>query len=448
MSGPPRSDLLGLAERLVNLGRSSGADEVEVGIGDGYEFSVDVRMGAIENLVEAGSKFVGIKVIKDKKTAFATSSDFSDEMLRALIKNAVKRAELSSRDEFSGLPALSSTGVDARTLSLFDPEVVELDSQTKVRLALETERIALADRRISNSHGASFTTSEVKSVLAASNGFLGEYEKTYCSLSVGLQAGETDSLVEDFWFSSQTHFKDLETPDEIARTAVKRTVRQLGPRKIKTQKVPVVFDPLMTSGLLGFLFACISGVAVYQKATFLLDKLGERIGNDTMTVIDDGLLPGKLGSSPFDSEGVPTRKTVVVDGGVLKNYLCNTYAARKLKLQSTGNADGNSVSPNNFYMAPGAHTPDEIIRSCDRGLLLIRTLGHGLNPVTGDISRGAFGLWIENGEIAYPVSEITISGNLGRLLNDVEMVGNDLEFRGSICGPTIKVAEMTVAGSD
>lgn len=448
MSRTPRSDLLILAERLVRYGRSNGADEIEVGIGDGYEFSVDVRLGAIENLVEAGSRFVGLKVIKGKKTAFATSSDFSDEMLHRLIKNAVKRAELANRDEFAGLPALSTTGSIAPTLDLFDPEVARLDSQTKVRLALETERIALADRRITNSHGASFVTSEVKSILAASNGFLGEYEKTYCSLSVGLQAGETDSLVEDFWFSSQTHFKDLETPEKIARTAVERTVRQLRPRKVKTQNVPVVFDPLMTSGLLAFLFACISGVAIYQKASFLLDKLGRRIANDRITVIDDGLMPGKLGSSPFDSEGVPTQRTPVVNKGILENYLCNTYAARKLKLQSTGNADGNVVSPNNFYLAPGSQTPAQIIASCDPGLLLIRTLGHGLNPVTGDISRGAFGLWIEKGEIAYPVSEITISGNLGRLLKDVEMVGSDLKFRGSICGPTIKVAEMTVAGSD
>jgi PmbA protein len=322
-----------------------------------------------------------------------------------------------------------------------------LDSKTKIRLALETERIALADKRISNSHGAGLTTSEVRSILANSNGFLGEYEKTYCSLSVGLQAGETDDLVEDFWFSSQTHFKDLETPEQIAKTAVERTVRQLHPRKIKTQKVPVIFEPLMTSGLLGFLFACLSGVAIYQKASFLLDKKGERIGNDKITVIDDGLLPGKLGSGPFDSEGVPSQRTVVIDKGILENYLCNVYAARKLNLQSTGNADGNSVSPNNFYLESGDRTPAEMIASCDQGLLLIRTLGHGLNSVTGDISKGAFGLWIEKGEIAYPVSEITISGNLGNLLNDVEMVGTDLEFRGSVCGPTIKVGELLIAGS-
>jgi len=443
----PTDELQALAERLVAFGRSCGADEIEVGIGDGEEFSLDVRMGDIENLVEAGSRSMGLRVIKDGKTAFASSSDLAPETLEHLVRNAVKRAELSSFDPFAGLPELSSRRIDPKSLDLYDPEVSELNDIIKIDLALEAERVALADKRITNSYGASFGTHEIRSVLASSNGFSGDFRKTYCSLSLGLQAGETDDLVEDFWFSSETHFRDLETPEQVGRKAVERTVRQLHPRKIKTQRVPVIFEPLMTSSLLGFLFGCVTGTAIYQKASFLVDKLGQPIANDRITVFDDGLMPGKLGTSPFDAEGVPSQRTVVVEKGVLKNYLCNTYAARKLKLRTTGNSDGGGVSPNNFYLEPGAHSPDEIIRSCAKGLLLIRTLGHGLNPVTGDISRGAFGLWIEKGEIAYPVSEITISGNLGVLLKNVEMVGNDLEFRGSICGPTIKVAEMTVAGA-
>ena len=441
-----RDDLLALAERLVRFGRVCGADEIEVGVGDGTEFSVDVRLGEIENLVEAGSRSMGLRIIKDKKTAFASSSDLDEETLKRLIRNAVRRAELSSRDEFSGLPTLSKRSVDPAPLSIYDPEIERLDSKTKIDLALETERIALADARITNSHGASFVTNDGTAVLASSNGFLGRFQKTYCSLSVGLQAGATDDRVEDFWFSSQTHFKALERPEQIARTAVERTVRQLKPRKIRTQKVPVIFEPMMTSGLLGFLFSCVAGTAIYQKSSFLVGKLGQRIADAAITVVDDGRMPGKLGTSPFDSEGVPTRRTVVVQKGILKTYLCNTYAARKLKLRSTGNADG-GVGPNNFYLEPGPHSPSDIIRSCEKGLVLIRTLGHGLNPVTGDISRGAFGLWIEKGEIAYPVSEVTISGNLGELLKNVEMVGSDLKFRGSICGPTIKVAEMMIAGT-
>jgi len=440
-------DLRQLVERLVELGRRSGADEVEVSVGEGTEFNVDVRLGRVENLVEAGSRVLGLRVIKDKRTAFASSSDLRWPTLARLVRNAVRRAELASRDEFAGLAPLSEARVDPATLDLHDPEIRTLDAATKVRLARETERIARADKRITNSHGASFVTNELWTMLANSNGFRGEYEQTYCGLGVSLQAGGTDNRVEDSWFSSKRRFRDLASPEEIARTAVARTVRQLGPRKIPTARVPVIFEPTQTAWLLGFLFSCISGVAVYQRASFLADRLGQRIGNERVTVIDDALLPGGLGSRPFDSDGLPSGRHVVVENGSLRKFLCNIYAARKLGLPSTGSADGTGVSPANFFLQPGTRTPEEIIASTKRGFLLLRTLGHGLNSITGDISRGAFGLWVEDGEVAFPVSEVTISGNLGELLEGVEDVGNDLEFYGAIAGPTVKVAEMTVAGS-
>jgi PmbA protein len=439
-------ELSSLAENLVAFAKAAGADEVEVTIADGSEFSVDLRLGKIESLVEAGSRHLGIKVIKDMKTTYATSSDLNDGTLKRLIQNAVKRAAYGSHDEYAGLPASMPEKIDISPLKLFDPEIKELDAARKIRLAFETERIALEDKRITNSHGASFVTNGVKTILANSKGFLGSYDQTFCSLSVGLQAGGTDDKVEDYWFSTERFFKDLEPPETIAKKAVERTVRQLNPRKIQTQAVPVIFEPTMTAWLLGFLFSCISGVAIYQKVSFLTDRLGRRIGNEKITVIDDGLMPNKLGSRPFDSEGVPCQKTTVVEKGVLSSYLCNTYAARKLKLGSTGNADGTGVSPNNFYLIPGSVSPQDIISSTKKGFILIRTIGHGLNPVTGDISRGAFGLWVEDGEIAYPVSEVTIAGNLEKILNQVEMVGNDLEFRTAVCGPTIKIGELTVAG--
>jgi len=208
----PKSDLLALAERLVAAGKACGADEIEVAVGDSEEFSVDVRMGDIESLVEAGSRSMGFRVIKDGKTASASSSDLTEETLARLFRNAVQRAELSNRDPFSGLPELSPLRVDPESLDLYDPEVQTLDAIIKIDLALETERTALADKRITNSFGASFGTHEIRSVLASSNGFSGEFRKTYCSLSLGLQAGETNDMVEDFWFSSETHFRDLETP--------------------------------------------------------------------------------------------------------------------------------------------------------------------------------------------------------------------------------------------
>jgi PmbA protein len=435
-----------LAERLIRYGKKQGVDEIEVTLYDGLEFNVDVRLGKIENLVEAGSKFCAIRLFKDKRVASASSSDLSISVLQTLIRNAIKRAQHTHPDEYAGLPAPALFKVDDASLKLYDPEVSRIKPQEKIKLALTTEKIALEDKRITNSFGSSFVNHVLKTVLSNSIGFTGEYVQSYCSLSLGLQAGQGDNLVEDYWFSSRRHLKDLSSPEEVARKAVKRTVRQLNPKKISTQNVPVIFEPTMTSWLLAFLFSCVSGVAVYQKTTFLADRLGDKIGNELISVVDDGLLPARLGSRPFDAEGVPTQRTVVVEKGVLKNYLCNTYASRKLNLVSTGNGNGNNVVPNNFYLEPGTVKPEEIIKSTKKGLLLMRTIGHGLNPVTGDISRGAFGLWIENGEIVYPVSEITIAGNLGEILKNVEIVGNDLEFESSICGPTIKVAEMTVAG--
>jgi PmbA protein len=384
--------------------------------------------------------------MKDKRTAYASSSDLEMGTLRRLVRSAVRRAGLGSPDEFAGLAPLAKERNDAAALRLYDPEIARLDSKAKIALAVETERAALRDKRITNSYGATFATNEIRSVLVLSNGFVGEYEQTYCGLGVGLQAGDTDHRVEDSWSSSKRHFKDLERPEEIARKAVERTVRQLGPRKIRTQTVPVIFEPTQTAWLMGFLFGCVTGTAVYQRSTFLADRLGQRIGNERITVVDDALLPGELGSHPFDSDGLPSRRTVVVERGVLKSYLCNTYAARKLGLRSTGSADGGGVGPSNFFLERGPVSPKDIVAGTKKGFLLIRTLGHGLNSVTGDISRGAFGLWIEDGEIAYPVSEVTISGNLGRVLEGIEAVGNDLEFHSPVTGPTVKVAEMTIAG--
>jgi len=435
-----------LAESLVVFAHSCGADEAEVSVSDGYEFNVDVRKGRIETLVEAGSRVCSLRIIKDKKTAFASSSDLGSGTLKRLVRNAVRRAELGNPDEYAGSAPLSKETVDAASLKLYDPTIAGLDSKTKIGLALATERAALRDKRITNSYGATFASNEIRSVLTMTNGFVGEYAQTYCGLGVGLQAGDTDNRVEDSWSSSKRHFKDLESPEAIARKAVERTVRQLKPRKVKTQNVPVIFEPTQTAWLMGFLFGCITGTAVFRKATFLEGKLGQRIGNRLVTVVDDGIIPGELGSHPFDSDGLPSRRTVVIERGVLKNYLCNHYAARKLGLKSTGNADGNGVGPNNFYLERGPVTPKDIVAGTKRGLILIRTLGHGLNSVTGDISRGAFGLWVEDGKIVYPVSEVTISGNLGRILEGIEAVGNDLEFHSPVTGPTVKVAEMTVAG--
>lgn len=435
-------NLLKTAEELVSFGRKKGATQIEVSIGQGSEFSLDVREGEVERLVEAGSKGLSLRLFVDGKMARASSSDLSKDTLEKLVENAIERAKLSSADPLAGLPEKEAISVDIEKLKLWDPAILELQPEKKIAAAKEIEKICLADKRVKKSFGASYGTYTGETFLANSNGFSGSYKRTACSSGVYLQAGEEPNLFDEGWNDSSRILAKLESPEEIAKKAIHRVTRLIGGKKVETQNVPVVFESPMTASLLSFLFNCINGNSIYLKQSFLAGKIGEKVGNDLVTVIDDGLIPGAAGSKPFDGEGVPTRKTVVIENGVLKNYLMDTYAGKKLNMKSTGNSSG----ANNFYLAPGTSTPEEIIKSVDKGLFLTGTIGFGLVPTTGDISRGAFGLWIEKGELTYPVAEITFSGNLGQLLKGIEMVGNDVKFKDSITGPTIKVAEMTVGG--
>jgi PmbA protein len=259
-------------------------------------------------------------------------------------------------------------------------------------------------------------------------------------------------MQNDYWYSTGRKLASLQTPAAVGQEAARRALRRLGARQVPTQKVPVVFDPSTAAALLGHLFSAISGSAIYRGASFLLDQLGQRIAPESVTVYDDGTLMGALGSRPFDGEGLPTRRNTVVEGGVLHSYLLDTYTARKLGMRSTGNAargvgDAPSVSPTNFYLVPGTATPEEIIASVPQGLYVTSLIGFGVNQVTGDYSRGAAGMWIEGGELAYPVEEITIASNLRQMLANIEMIGNDLDMRRTITAPTLKISEMTVAGA-
>jgi PmbA protein len=258
-------------------------------------------------------------------------------------------------------------------------------------------------------------------------------------------------MERDYWYTVARSAAKLEAPGEVGRKAAQRALRRLHARKVPTQKVPIIFDQQTARSLLSEVFEAVSGDAVYRKASFLADQLGETVGSEKLTVIDDGTLPGLFGSSPFDDEGVPSRRTVVIEKGVLKSYLLNCYTARKLGLKTTGNASrgitGNAhCGHGNFYLEPGSQSPQELIASVKNGFFVTELIGSGVNIVTGDYSQGAFGLWIENGELAYPVSEVTIAGNLRQMLRGVEAVASDLEFRGSMASPTLLIGEMTVSG--
>lgn len=441
-----------LARRTVRLALERGAGDAECTVKEGQEFSARVRMRALETLQDAGSRAAGLRVLIGKRVGSAYTSDLSSAGLSQMVDSALALAAIATEDPFAGLPDASELGALAGDLQLYSDDIHTIDTPARIQSALEAEEAALStDPRIVNSEGAAFSASSSERVFANSRGFLASYRSSGCSLRAMPVARQGDAMERDFWFSSARTPSRLDSPAAVGRRAAERTLRRLGARKVPTQKAPVIFDPLTARSLLGSICDAVDGDAIYRKASFLAGKLGERVASDNVTVIDDGTLPGLFGTSPFDDEGVPSRRTVVIDRGVLKSYLLNTYTARKLGMRTTASASrgvtGNAgVGHGNFFLEKGAHAPEEIIRGIRRGLYVTELIGRGVNIVTGDYSRGAVGLWIENGEFAYPVSEVTIAANLRDMLMDVEAAGSDLEFRSSVAAPTLLIREMTISG--
>ncbi|MDQ1267233.1 MAG: TldD/PmbA family protein [Bacteroidota bacterium] len=432
-----------LAESLVDYAKSKGASQAQVSIGKSDDFSVSVLNGNIDKLEQAGSTGLGLKVIVEDKVATASSSDLTKETLFKLIENAIERAKYSSVDKFSGLPEKEPLATDSDSLKVFDPTIVELKPEFKILTAKNLEKICLADKRVTRSGGAYYATSIGESCLANSNGFSGSSRKTNCYFGVEVMGGEGDNIFEDGWFTSAVNFKNLENVEDVAKKALFRMTRLLGAKKIPTQTATIVYEPNMAESLLGFLAGTLYGSSIYMKRSLHAGKIGEQIANTNINVIDDGTLQELPGSRPYDGEGVPVRRNVIVENGILKSYLLDTYSSRKLNMKSTGNASGT----NNFYLAAGSKSQEEIIKSVDKGLLLVRTVGQGTNSTTGDYSKGAYGMWIEKGEITYPIAEITISGNLGTMLKNIEMVGSDLDLIHGLNAPTIKINDMTISGT-
>ncbi|MFQ5776392.1 MAG: TldD/PmbA family protein [Terriglobia bacterium] len=437
------------AERLLQQAQTAGADDAEVLLQESTRFSSRVRQGTVETVKEATARALRLRVFVDQRVARASSSDLRAETLEGLVRRAVERARLANQDPFAGLPENDTTPPEVESLGLYDSQIETLTAQEKLALAREAEEIGLSlDPRIRNSGGAGFSSTRGQVWLANTRGFKGAYRATSCSLGLHLlgQEGSSGEQVSDYWFSAARHRARLESPEQIARAAVARVQRHFGARKVATEEVPVVFEPLVAAELLQDMFGAVTGEAIYLRRSFLSEALGEKVAAEGVMLVDDGLLPGGLGTQPFDGEGVTSQRTVVVERGVLQNYLCGSYAARKLGRRSTANGTGDGEAPTNFYLAAGKQEPDEIIASVERGLYLTRLLGQGVNLVTGDYSRGAYGVWIEKGQFAYPVHEITVSSNLRRMLEGMEMIGTDLEFRDPFAAPTVKIAAMTVGG--
>jgi len=441
-----------LATQIIRLALNRGAIDAECTLAEGEEFSALVRMRSLEKLKDAGSRAAGLRVLVGQRVGSSYTSDLSSEGIRMMVDSAIELAAISTEDPHAGLPEPSELGTLSGNLQLYSDDIGAIDTDYRVVQAKLTEEAAFAaDPRITNSEGASFDAHSGERLFANSRGFLGSYRTSSCSLSTTPVARQGESMERDYWYSSARSHSRIESPAAIGRRAAERTVRRLGARKVPTQKVPIIFDQQTARTLLGNIFDAVEGDAIYRQASFLAGKLGDRVASENVTVIDDGTLPGLFGTSPFDDEGVPSRRTAVIDRGVLKSYLLNTYTARKLGMKTTGNAargiTGNTgVGHGNLYLEKGERSPDELIRGIRKGLYVTELIGSGINIVTGDYSRGAAGQWIENGEFAYPVSEITIASTLQRMLMDLESVGSDLEFRGSVASPTLVIQEMTVSG--
>lgn len=441
-----------LAATVLKRAKALGATEADLLVAEGDSVSVQVRMSEVDRLSKAREKVLGIRVFFGKRSASSSTSDFSKASLDRLVSDTCSLARAVVEDETSGLPAPDQMVVDIPDMDMKDDRQLAVDEE--IDLAKRTEQSAFsADPRITNSEGAECSAGYGSILLANSHGFVGSYASSSYSLSVSPIAldSQNGGMQRDYWYSVKRKFHELDSPEKIGQEAARRTVRRLGSRAITTQEVPVIFDPETAKGLLGHISSAVSGYSLYKGASFLLGQLGKSIASDLVTVVDDGRLAGGLGSRPFDGEGLATRRTLVIDKGVLSSYLLDTYSGRKLGMASTGNAsrsvgENPTVGATNLFLSPGSYSPDDILKSMKRGLYVTDLIGFGVNLVTGDYSRGAVGFWVENGELTHPVEEITIAGNLQQILKDIEMIGNDLEFRGRVASPTVKIRKMMVAG--
>lgn len=442
-----------LAKRALARAKKKGAKQAEVFVETGREASVRVRDGAIQDLTQATAKGLGIRAIVNNRLGFAWTSDFTPSVVDAFVDRAVALAQASAPNPLNALPDRKLLSGHAELQGLFDPAVAELAPDWKIKAALEMEKAGKAvDPRIKTFEAVHAGESVAEVYLASSEGFAGGYSGTSVFAYAVPVAAEGEQLQTSYWTDTKRFLKDLEDPASIGREAAKRALRMLGAKKVPSQRVPVVFDPRMAASFVGTIAAAANGDAVFKKSSFLAGKLGQRIAPANITIVDDGLLERGIATSPFDGEGVPTRRTALVEQGVLGAYLYDVFTARKAKAKSTGNAARGyrslpHIGTNNLYLENGDRDPQEIIREIPKGLYVTAMLGHGANLVTGEMSRGANGLWIENGELTHAVQEVTVAGHMLEMLQQIDAVGNDLQFRGSTAAPTLRFAELTVSGA-
>lgn len=446
-----KGNLQEFAVSVTTQAMQRGASAAEVVVRQRTEFSVGVRLEAVETLEESATEGFGLRVFIEGRQASVSGSDFTADAVNSLVAEAVSMAKATSPDDSAGLPDPEDLAQAIEDLGLYDPAVVEFPTENRIDLAIRAERAARAvSPKIVNFDSGGFDCSSGLAVLANSFGFVGGYSGTTCSLAASPVASDGETMQRDYWYDTRRKLSELDPPEVIGTIAAERTLRRLGGRAVPTQSVPIIFEPSVARELLGDIFQAVSGESIFRKASFLVGQLGEQIASENLTVIDDGRLAGRLGSRPFDGEGVPTRRTVIIDRGVLRSYLLNTYTARKLRMKSTGNASRGlvgapGVGVGNLYIEPRQPSQLEIIGSIKKGLFVTEVIGFGVNIVNGDYSRSVAGIWIENGELAFPVQGVTIAGNLREMLRSVEMIGSDLDLRGNVASPTLMIGSMAVS---
>ncbi|MBS1190763.1 MAG: microcin-processing peptidase 1 family protein [Rhodocyclaceae bacterium] len=437
----PFATLQQLAQDVLDHAKAKGASACEVDVSEGFGQSVGVRCGEVETIEYNRDKGIGITIYSGQRKGYASTSDFSAKALRDTVEAALNIARFTAEDDCAGLPDKELLATDCPDLDLYHPW--DLSVEAAIDSARRCEQAAFdVSPRISNSEGATVSTQEAQFVAANSLGFMGGYPTSRHYIACSVIAGEQDAMQRDDWYTTRRDAAELDGAESVGATAAQRALARLGGRRVKTAEVPVLFEAPLAAGLLGSFVHAASGGALYRKASFLVDHLGKKIFPDFVRVSERPHVPKGLGSSAFDNDGVTTRDREVIDGGILQGYFLNVYTARKLGMQTTGNAGGS----HNLIIEPGQHDFAGLLKLMGRGLLVTELLGQGVNYVTGDYSRGAAGYWVENGEIAYPVEEITIAGNLKDMFAGIVAVGRDVLVRGSKQTGSILIDRMTLAG--
>lgn len=437
----PTEQLRHLAQDVLHYARQQGATACATEVSDGFGQSVTVRNGAVETIEYNRDKNVSVTVFLGQRRGNASTSDFSAQAMRDTVDAALNIARYTAEDDCAGLPDAALLATDLPDLGLYYPWAIEVDQA--IALARECEAAAFArDKRINNSEGASVHLYESQFIQANSLGFIAGYPASRHSVSAAVIAGKGDAMQRDYWYSEARDPADILHVEEIGRIAAERTVRRLDARRLGTMQVPVLYEAPVAASLLGHFVGAVSGGSLYRKSSFLLDRLDTPVFSDIVRIEDAPDIRKGLASCPFDEEGVQTRRRTIVDGGILRGYFLSSYSARKLGMQTTGNAGGT----HNLILQPGTHSFHQLLKQMDKGLVVTELLGQGVNHVTGDYSRGAAGFWVEHGEIQYPVEEITIAGNLKDMYRNIVALGNDALVQGSRSCPSILISNMTVAG--